>query len=561
MGKTTVELRLGGGKWSHSGKVWARGSAFVGGQQKRPEDICQHFDGVTDKNGFLSSLKELNGFFAVVVKQENALFAAVDRVRSIPLFYSWSNERLLLSDDAHWIEARLKEEQLDALSVGEFLLTGYVTGRHTLHSHILQLQAGEYLIAEFSQEKSDLQVDRYYQFKPSDALVEPESMLLQKLDEAVLASIERLITFAAGRPIAIPLSGGIDSRLIALGLKQLGYRNVLAFSYGRRGNNEAQISQAVAVGLGIPWYFIEYSEALWHLWYNLPEWQQYSSFAEGLSSVAHLQDWPAVMELKRQGVLPSESVIVPGHTGDFVSGGHIPQELLRFKVFDLETVAKTIWRHHYVLTTLDVASRYSKLNPTTLVKGLTQRIVENFKDIAVKTLEDAIGTYYLWEWGERQAKFIVNAVRVYDFWGYEWWLPWWDLEFLEFWSKVPLVYRLNRQLYRRYVANVQHKLGLTVEQGLISIEDKSLKTSVKNVLERAHLLALARWVYRISIGRYIRSRALEVEYKEHPLAWYGIVDFSRYKELLRATGNINTILAVDQIERRRQRFKTPETKG
>ena len=42
-------------------------------------------------------------------------------------------------------------------------------------------------------------------------------------------------------------------------LKRLGYRNVIAFSYGRLGNEESAISNFVANDFKIRWEFIEYS--------------------------------------------------------------------------------------------------------------------------------------------------------------------------------------------------------------------------------------------------------------------------------------------------------------
>ena len=547
-GNITIEVCLVSDKWSYGTGAWVRGCAFLDNQCKSSMELCRHFEKAVSKSSFAAALKDLNGFFAVIVKRENALFVGVDRVRSIPLFYSWAEDCLLVSDDPKWIDARLNKRQFDAASVGEFLLAGYVTGRYTLHPQIYQLQAGEYLIVDFSGRRCRLDSDRYYRFEPSDSSVESKSALLHKLDEVVLASVKRLIAVADGRPVVVPLSGGLDSRLIAMSLKRLGCRSVIAFSYGRNANDEARVSETIAVQLGIPWHFVEYSEELWRLWYESQECQQYISFAEGLSSVAHLQDWPAVMELKRRGVLPNGALIVPGHTGDFISGGHIPQEFLHFRAFNLQKVVRAIWRHHYILATPGMASRYAGLKPAVLREYLIQRIVEGIESVRIRTLDDAVRACCLWEWQERQAKFIVNSVRVYDFWKYEWWLPWWDLEVLEYWSRMPLVYRLNRRLYREYVASLQHRLGVAAEQGLTILKKGASRLFINDMLERLRLFSAARWFFWISIKKYIRSKDLERYYATHPLAWYGITDLSRCKKLLWARGDVNTIIAMDQLK-------------
>jgi len=44
----------------------------------------------------------------------------------------------------------------------------------------------------------------------------------------------------------------------------------------------------------------------------------------------------------------------------------------------------------------------------------------------------------------RQAEFIVNSVRVYEFFGYEWYSPIWNSEIMGFWAKVSLKYRIKK---------------------------------------------------------------------------------------------------------------------
>ena len=43
--------------------------------------------------------------------------------------------------------------------------------------------------------------------------------------------------------------------------------------------------------------------------------------------------------------------------------------------------------------------------------------------------------FQYFDWSERQSKFIINSVRVYDFFNFDWALPFWDLEIVNFWRK------------------------------------------------------------------------------------------------------------------------------
>ena len=93
--------------------------------------------------------------------------------------------------------------------------------------------------------------------------------------------------------------------------------------------SQSDRSRSVARRLGIPWLFVKYDRAKWARWYATSEGITYQRFADGFSSVAHMQDWPAVWELQRRGEIPDDAVFVPGHALDFLGGSHIPAHLTR----------------------------------------------------------------------------------------------------------------------------------------------------------------------------------------------------------------------------------------
>ena len=68
--------------------------------------------------------------------------------------------------------------------------------------------------------------------------------------------------------------------------------------------------------------------------YEAKDWQQLRTCAEfarylmqihNLVSVPNVQVYLAIKQLIEGGLLPADVIVVPGHTGDFVSGGHIPK--------------------------------------------------------------------------------------------------------------------------------------------------------------------------------------------------------------------------------------------
>lgn len=77
--------------------------------------------------------------------------------------------------------------------------------------------------------------------------------------------------------------------------------------------------------------------------------------------------------------------------------------------------------------------------------------------MAMDTPEDMANAFECWEWQERQAKFIVNSCRVYEFWGYDWRIPLWDSEMMDFWSRVPIELRIGKRLYDVFLRSTLFK--------------------------------------------------------------------------------------------------------
>ena len=80
----------------------------------------------------LRGLAELNGSFSVVHHDAHRLEAAVDRVRSTPLFYGVRGADFFLSDDASSVRRQVQDDAIDDVAAAEFQMTGYVTGSDTL---------------------------------------------------------------------------------------------------------------------------------------------------------------------------------------------------------------------------------------------------------------------------------------------------------------------------------------------------------------------------------------------------------------------------------------------
>jgi len=193
-------------------------------------------------NASLSDLKRelllLRGNFAIIIRQGKRILAAVDRIRSYPVFFCNRGGFFLISNSARMLKKKCNLSEVDVISLLEFRMAGYVTGRRTLYRSLSQLQAGEVLV--WTEDLSTPTIERYFLFYCDEHTRAGEEDLVEELSEITNAIFNRVIEEAGGAPIWIPLSGGLDSRLVLCKLKELGYDNVTAFSYGPKGNYEAK---------------------------------------------------------------------------------------------------------------------------------------------------------------------------------------------------------------------------------------------------------------------------------------------------------------------------------
>jgi asparagine synthase (glutamine-hydrolysing) len=503
-------------KWSSFRGTHVRGTAFLGDEMLDAPTLCRRFDACAgDAAKSCALLESLNGLFAVIHVHGDMLLAAVDIIRSIPIFYGEHAGGLFVSDDARWVRDQKKECVLNPEALREFGMLSCVTADQTLFAGVSQLQSGEMI--SFHVGPADLRKEGSFYFRhlhhderPRDA-----RRSIDALDEAVMAASSRLVAVAGGRTIVLPLSGGFDSRLVLIALKRLGYDHLLAFTYGRPGNTDSTISKRVAAAAGVPWRFIPYSTGMWRSWYSSDERRQHFRFADGLTALPAYSNMPALSELLRDGFIPRDAVLVPGIAADLPAGSYsvaCPSFYLDGGV-DVDRVARTTARLLYSLrplSTEDLDFAVRRVSRTLLRR-------EEYADNA--------DVFEEWFTREKVAKFVVNAVRNYEFSGLSWWLPFFDRSFIEFWLSTPRSERLWQGLYDEYLKRwSQQILGFHVPS-----PKTGFKSGVLGALKEAMMgTALARGHEAAKVHR-AAARADRVYSAGQQLALYGTVPEEEFR--------------------------------
>jgi asparagine synthase (glutamine-hydrolysing) len=401
-------------------------------------------------SGTAEWVKKLHGNFSIVIETPDWIFAAVDKVCSIPLFYLESENQIVVGNYAPQLKehAQLLHGDLEKGAILEIAMSGYTIGNKTIYKGIYQLTAGECLLIT----KGTLQRSFYFTYSPWKVIDRSEKQLQKEMTDSMLESLESMVESVKGRQIVIPLSAGSDSRLIASGLKHLGVIDVSCFAYGRPGNFESTASKAVAERLGYAWTEVPLSSTVQQDFFLSNEFKEFKESCDTYAATPHIQEVNAIGLLKKSGVVSSDAVIVNGNTGDFISGGHIPlslhgNHLKSEEVVNLYNNGRqdfldkhfTLWKtlrddenDQYILNVLDTLFR--------------ERYLPDLGSIDVEHMH---GLFECAEYLGRQSKYIIGMQRAYEFHGYGWRMPLWSESVLKFWESVPRSYKIGQYLYKK----------------------------------------------------------------------------------------------------------------
>ena len=391
-------------------------------------------------------LRRLDGHFALCIATPAGVLATVDWVRSIPLAYARDGDDLVIDDQVSRLCRRLGlgEEDIDPDAALAFAMSGFTIGPATLYKGMRQLLPGEFLLCETG--RSAPLLHRYRVYRPWRAQPRSRNALLSELADVTLGILEKLARSAAGRQILVPLSAGIDSRLIVSGLAHLGYRNVRCFSYGMKGNYEAAAAKGIAAHLGYAWSFIPFTHRFAHAAFKSDLHRRYHEFADNAAATPVEHDFLALLRMDGAEWVDEDAILVNGQSGDYITGSHIPPAL------SVPLVGKGREERDAIVFDAIVAKHYG-LWPALRTRDNLRRIkamLWHELEHVGTAFDEPETTFALYEFSEfqnRQCKYVVAGQRAYEFFGYDWRLPLWDNDYLDFWERAPLDAKVDRNLF------------------------------------------------------------------------------------------------------------------
>ena len=221
-------------------------------------------------------------------------------------------------------------------------------------------------------------------------------------------------------------------------LHEFKYKNIVCFTYGLKNNSDVKYAEIIAKLLDVKWKYIPFEKSRFQKYYNSSFKIKYDLFADNSISLPNYQD-VFIKELLDEKFIEKDSIIVNGQTGDFITGGQIP---IKKREKNFEYFKKEISLKHFSL--------FRRLSNSSIQIYIRENLKNfiNDKSLKNKNFDEILE---LWNFEERQTKYIINGQRAYEFMSLDWFLPFWDKELLKFWNSVPYKFKVNQILYKHYL--------------------------------------------------------------------------------------------------------------
>ena len=392
--------------------------------------------------------REIDGHYTIVIKYEKSILVISDWINSNPIYYACIDNTFLFSNCPIVIKNRLINKKNDYQAILEVLAGGYTLGDKTIYSQITKFSPGTIGYFEKGKPKK-IKHTMYSPGRYNKKDLVNYTRKKKKFTNALDQIFSRLVESNHDRKIFIPLSAGLDSRLILSGVLRHGHKNITCYSYGLKGNTDTKIAKQIANKLNIPFIEIVTNPKLVRRFSKTSSFENYQKFCETYSSVPFSQDLPALHHFLKSNKIPQETLFVNGNTGDFISGGHIPKSLkISNNNLKIEGIKTLFLDKHFSL--------WNKYKDIPYRSKLEKEFEITLKSLILgsERIFNLVNIFEMMEWYHRQVKFVISGQKVYEFLNREWRLPLWEFPIKNFFEQLNDSYKVDQFFYRKCLMDI-----------------------------------------------------------------------------------------------------------
>ena len=379
-----------------------------------------------------SFIERLNGQFNVVIyhQVDDHLLVANDRYGYRPLFVAESGSRLLFAVEMKAIIAALdKTPEIDGIGLLQLFREGISLGDRTWLAPIRVLDPGTVLTVT----PNGIQRMRYFKLRYREGRAPmSQPAFVEGFGIKLHQATERLMR--RGGRIGISLSGGLDSRSVALSIHP-SYLPVPAYTFGYPESRDVVYATMLAELLGLhhfhlalePGYLSRVlAPVVWRTEGQLP-------FTSTTSLFFH----------RRIGA--EMDVILNGHCGDALTGSHIRPFMMMTR--SRSKLIERLFKGRALVRNEDLRRLFQPAFYHRYAAGLFDATVETFRDI---DCEDVPNVADAWDMENRQRRGTFQSPSV-DRYRFEARTPFLDNELVDHLLQAPPRWRFQQEAYKKMI--------------------------------------------------------------------------------------------------------------
>jgi len=198
-----------------------------------------------------------DGDYVVLIldRVRNQLFFFNDALGRLPLYCHQGDGLFLLSREVKFLTGLKSAVTYDRQAIAEYLLFGYILGDKTLVEGVSRLGGATLGRVDLVRAQAEYFTIHTFNFDECRHAAKPPKQLAGELKELFIEACRDISTVCSDLKQVVSLSGGLDSRSVAAGMRQVN-RDVCGVTFQDIGS-DAAIAEQVAATLGIEWQLFE----------------------------------------------------------------------------------------------------------------------------------------------------------------------------------------------------------------------------------------------------------------------------------------------------------------
>lgn len=495
---TTNKIVADGKLVKENNIVYTRGYAQNNGNFLFGNNLTQMITDMLKQMPLVDICKQLNGIFQIVILSQSKVELANDRYGFYPLFYNTEGKTVNISTNSNHCSNNPK---LNNDSLLDMATLGYVQGNQTLLTGVQELKPHTILTIQSADDKIQYNETSYWKLEHQFKALNEKQAEKQfvELWHTVMKDYTQLVS-KTGKACYLPLSGGLDSRLLAFEMDKANipiYLMSLGFS---PENYDIKTALKISTHLNHKQgHFLQYNNA------NFIDRVLEAPMHSDRNTCGYFSELFNYYFLK---IMDEAPFYMPGHSGDFMSGSHLRNRMKN-------------WNNHTPI--IDYITRFKS---SRLAQQLSGAQKERFNDRLQQNIslaDGAINGFIRWDIENRQRRYIVRSCMATNSDNYLLLLPYFDNRLMDFFLQLPMELLLNQRLF----VNCNIKYLYQDNKALIKIQRDRRKLTTINNNYWAEFYPKLKGVVSQKLG--IKQKRLD--FWSSSIDWHNYINFAKLYEI------------------------------